>query len=255
MTQEPHDERVERVIAGKAQRNAGTALVVLALVLSLGVNVWLWWDATRRAQEAESSAVSLAQQVQAACESEGSLDINGQNLCDRADAVVEGTAGAAGPIGPEGPQGIPGIQGVRGLPGPTGPRGLPGVDGQDGDDGAPGARGEPGQDGTQGPPGPPGAPGADGVDGATGEPGADGKDGQDGATGPEGPPGPAGADSTEPGPEGPRGPQGPPGTAAPGAYQCPAGEYVTGFTVDDAGVVTLTCAAFPGSDPPVSLTR
>jgi len=239
---EQHDDQVDQVIAGKAQRNAGTALFVLALVLSLALNVWLWWDASNRAQDAESSAVSLAQQVQAACESEGSLDINGQDLCDRADEVVEGSAGAAGPIGPEGPQGIPGIQGVRGPPGPTGLRGVPGADGENGRDG---------EDGSTGPPGAPGADGADGEPGPAGQNGADGEDGTDGengAAGPEGPSGPAGADGA-PGPEGPRGPQ---GTAQPGEYLCPAGEYMTGFTVDEQGAVTLVCQPIPGP-PPVTL--
>lgn len=230
----------ERVIQGKAQRNAGTALFVVALVASLGLNAWLWYDATARAQQ----GVSLAQEVQAACEVEGSLDLNGQNICDSADAVVEGAAGAAGaagPPGPEGPQGVPGIQGVRGLAGPAGLRGLPGADGEDGPPGATGAPGAPGEDGAGGPPGPAGP---------AGEPGADG---EDGAAGPEGPAGPAGADGAT-GPEGPRGPQGAPGTAVPGAYLCPAGEYMTGFTVDDAGAVTLECSALPADPPPVSLT-
>lgn len=238
MTHETRPDRVDRVLKGKAQRNAGTALFVVALVVSLGLNAWLWYDASSRAQQ----GVSLAQQVQAACEAEGSLDLNGQDICDDADAVVEGAAGAPGapgPPGPQGPQGVPGIQGVRGLPGPAGPRGLPGADGEDGRDGATGPPGEPGAGGPPGPPGPPGEPGQDGTDGAPG---------------PEGPPGPAGADSTVPGPEGPRGPQGEPGTAVPGAYLCPAGEYMTGFTVDEAGAVTLTCATLP-ADPSVGLTR
>jgi len=41
--------------------------------------------------------------------------------------------------------------------------------------------------------------------------------------------------------EGSTGDTGPRGTALPGAYDCPDGEYVTGFTVADDGAVTLAC--------------
>jgi hypothetical protein len=64
--------------------------------------------------------------------------------------------------------------------------------------------------------------------------------------GPMGPAGPAGADSTVPGPQGIRGPE---GTARPGDYACADGEYMTGFTIDAEGAVTLACQSLV---PPVT---
>lgn len=130
--------------------------------------------------------------------------------------------GAPGPQGERGPAGVQGPQGRTGPPGETGPRGPLGP------------RGEPGQDGVAG------APGADG---ATGAAGPQGEPGPQGIQGPQGEPG---ADSTVPGPQGARGPQ---GTAQPGTYTCPDGEYMTGFTVDVEGAVTLACKPFTA--PPI----
>lgn len=101
---------------------------------------------------------------------------------------------------------IPGPAGVDGRVGQTGPRGPRGFTGIDGDDST--------IPGTDGQPGPPGADGAPGPAGPAGQDGAPGIDGKDGAA----------------------------GTARPGTYACPAGEYVTGFTITETGDVALTCA-------------
>lgn len=96
-------ERADRIAGGTRQRfieNIALALVAVVAVVALGVALHV---AQARAVSAESSAVSLAQQVQAACESQGSLDIEGRDLCDQADAVVEDPA--APPVPQDGKDG------------------------------------------------------------------------------------------------------------------------------------------------------
>ena len=118
------------------------------------------------------------------------------------------------------------------LPGARGPQGPPGVDGQDGRDGKTGARGPRGRRGEQGPVG---------ATGQQGPPGPVGTQGEPGQTGPQGPQGDPGADG-EPGRDGQDGQDGADGTANPGTYTCPDPDhYVYGFTVDEAGNVTLDC--------------
>lgn len=219
-------ERADEIVRGPRRRFMQNIAMIVALLLSLVAIGIVWHDAQVRADIAETSALSLAEQVQHACESQGSLDLDGRDLCREADDVVEGAPPAAGPAGIQGLQGIQGergftgaqgIQGRTGPPGETGPPGRPGKDGMDGRPGADGLDGEPGADG------------ADGTDGKDGADGLPGKDGLDGAPGKDGLPG---AD----------GPQGPPGTARPGTYTCPEGQFTTGFTIADDGAVTLTCA-------------
>lgn len=216
-------ERADEIVRGPRRRFMQNIAMIVALLLSLVAIGVVWHDAQVRADIAETSALSLAEQVQHACESQGSLDLDGRDLCREADDVVEGAPPAAGPAGIQGIQGergftgAQGIQGRTGPPGETGPPGRPGKDGMDGRPGADGLDGEPGADG------------ADGTDGKDGADGLPGKDGLDGAPGKDGLPGADGA-------------QGPPGTARPGTYTCPEGQFTTGFTIADDGAVTLTCA-------------
>lgn len=181
-------ERAEGVTArATADHNAALPWwFIVALILSLVLNVGLWWNAQARATQAEQSAVSLAEQVQHACESQGSLDLDGRNLCEQADDVVEG---APPPSGPAGAQGIQGFQGLQGVPGP------PGVQGPQGRTGPPGEVGPPG------PAGPDGEPGGQGPAGSNGTDGEPGPAGPAGETGPQGP-------SGDVGPQGPAGPRG-----------------------------------------------
>lgn len=169
-----HDQ-VEQVIAGKARRNVVTAGFIAALVLSLGLNVGLWYDATRRAQTAETSAVSIAQQVQQACLSQGSLDLDGRDLCDQADEVVEDPTTVTPPApGKDGRDGVDGKDGIDGKNGKNGLDGKDGINGKDGADGIP-MDGIDGIDGTDGVDGTNGTDGKDGADGTNGTDGADGR--------------------------------------------------------------------------------
>lgn len=200
---------------------------IVALVFSLILNavIVVWF--INRADTAETSALSLAEQVQTACDTQGSLDLAGRDLCDDADTIVEGTP-IAGPAG------------AQGEPGPAGPEGPPGVAGPQGRTGPPGETGPPGPMGRTGAAGTDGEPGSVGATGATG---ASGEQGEPGPAGPQGEPGATGAT----GEQGEQGATGPAGTAKPGTYDCPVGQYVTGFTVTQDGGVDLACSAFtPG---------
>ena len=206
------------LIAKKGRRDKVT---VLLLVVIVAILLWGAWDrlqSQRRAELAEATTVSLAEQIQTAC-LDAEVIVSDQDVCDRAEKVVdEGppttVSGERGPVGPVGPTGVPG------RPGTEGAAGAPG------EQGAEGAPGEPGVDGRSilGTPGPLGLPGAPGNAGEPGAPGADGPAGPPGESGPAGPTGPAG----------PPGVAGPPGSAGlPGAAGTP-GE-------DGRGVLTLTC--------------
>lgn len=199
-------QKANQVIAGKSRRDLVT-IILLAVILSL--LAWITWDrlqSQRRAELAEATTVSLAEQIQAAC-LDAEVIVSDQDVCDRADEVVD-----------EGPPTT--VSGERGPAGPAGPTGFPGRPGTEGPSGPPGAEGQPGTDGQSimGTPGPLGLPGAPGSTGEPGSPGADG---------PAGPPG-------ESGPSGPTGPEGPPGpTGTPGEPGQPG--------TDGRGVLTLTC--------------
>lgn len=180
-----HVEEAEQVARGPRKRFVQNLVLVVALVLSLLALGIVWHEAQVRAEEAETSAVSLAQQVQRACESQGSLDLDGRNLCEQADDVVEGSpvAGPAGPPGPQGDRGFTGAtgpQGRTGPPGETGPRGPLGPRGETGAVGSVGATGETGPTGAIGPQGEPGPQGDQGTAGAPGTTGAKGERGDDG---------------------------------------------------------------------------
>ena len=178
-------ERADKIAAGPRRRFTQNIVGIAALLLALAALGVVWHDAWQRAHDAEASAVSLAQQVQNACESQGSLDLDGRNLCREADDVVQGTpaagpAGAQGVQGVQGPRGFTGVQGAQGRtgppgetgpPGPVGPRGEPGAAGANGLNGAGGEQGIEGQQGATGPQGPTGVAGAQGETGATGKDG------------------------------------------------------------------------------------
>lgn len=228
-------ERAEQVSREPRRRFKQNIALVAAVLAGLGLFLVLWHETQTRAETAETSAVSLAEQVQERCESEGSFLVGDRDLCKRADAVVQGipVAGPAGPGGPPGPQGERGFTGAQGVQGRTGPGPTAAQIAAAVDDwcGAGMCRGESGDRGH---------PGADStVAGPQGSQGAQGEPGQDSTVpGPAGPAGPAGADSTVPGPQGIRGTQ---GTAKPGSYTCPDGEYMTGFAIDVEGGVKLAC--------------
>lgn len=225
-------ERADQIAREPRRRFWQNIAMVLGVVLALALLFLLWYQLQQRADSAETSAVSLAQQVQERCESGGSLDVGDRDLCQQAEDVVQDGPPHAGPAG---------AQGIQGLQGERGPAGVRGPQGRTGPPGETGPRGPIGPDGESGPRGPQGATGAPGAAGSQGEPGPTGPQGETGTQGIQGPTGltgPAGADSTIPGPQGPRGPQ---GTARPGTYTCPDGEYVGGFTISVEGAVTLSC--------------
>jgi hypothetical protein len=219
-------ERAEAVVRFKQRQWVWNAVGLTALVLSIGLAILAAWDWQQRAEAAETSVVSMAERVQDECDTNGELRIDGRDLCDLADDVVQDPASAPVPAaGRDGTDGRDGIDGVNGKDGRGGKDGRPGKDGADGD---PGGSGDPGVNGVDG------EPGTDGVDGTNG---TDGKDGADGA----------------PGADGQDGADGAPGTALPGTYACPDDEYVAGFTVANDGAVTLSCRSLappPVIDPP-----
>lgn len=234
-------ERAEQNVRGPRRRFAVNVVLVVALVLALAALFVVLHEQQRRTESAELSALSLAEQVQNACESQGSLDLDGRDLCQQADDVVED----------------PGVASVP-TAGRDGVDGTDGRDGEDGTDGKDGATGKPGKDGRPGAPGTDGEPGTDGANGSDGTDGIDGTPGRgiqsmqcatggwivtytDGIASPSGlcrgPQGEPGAD----GKDGKDGKDGVAGTAKPGTYACPDGEYVTGFTVAADGAVALSC--------------
>lgn len=198
-------------VSDRQVRGAWIAVAVIVILLLVGTIIALF------RLNAENS--DLARRIDATNADRGQLatDLDRQQAAAKALArqvrslggapVVTPTPvpGAIGPTGPIGPQGLPGIPGPQGPPGP---------------------KGDPGNNGSTG---------ATGTQGSAGAPGATGSKGD---TGPQGPPGPQG----DPGPKGDPGPQGPAGTANPGTYACPAGQYLTGFTITADGSVTFTCA-------------
>lgn len=88
-----------------------------------------------------------------------------------------------------------------------------------------------------------------GDEGRSGQPGSEGEPGEPGVPGTPGEPGPKG-DKGEKGDTGGQGPKGDPGTAQPGTYSCAAGEYMTGFSITDAGAVVLVCQPVLGPGNP-----
>lgn len=131
-----------------------TALVALGLggLLTLYAS-----DSDTRAESAQSTAISLAEQIEAACSS-GEIPRT-EPICWSADQVkaqIAPVEGPRGPVGPQGPQGEPGPPGQSPecLAEPSRCRGDDGQNGADGQtvQGPPGPTGEPGPPGTAGQP-------------------------------------------------------------------------------------------------------
>lgn len=218
---------------------------IIALILVIGFAAWTivsQYQTQQKAEDAESSASQLANQVSRAC-AEGSVKVDGRDICKKAEQVQKDTAA----VTKQGPPGPKGEKGDRGLPGR--------------DSTVPGPAGKPGKDSTvPGPPGPPGPPGKNStIPGPAGEPGAPGKDST--VPGPIGPPGPKGEKGDrgspgEAGPPGPEGPEGPAGKTGRGIrdVSCTSdGDWLFEFTDDTSVTVDGPCRVAqqpaPNSEP------
>lgn len=177
---------------------------LLMIVLGMGWMMYNQFTLSNDKNTAQSNSVTMAQDIQRICKSEGKLLVDDRDLCAKGEAVLndptqslsgpKGDRGNDGERGERGLQGFPGVKGDAGERGPIGARGEKGDQGNEGLDalGLPGADGVAGQDGSTGPVGPAGEPGADGapgLPGKDGEPGRDGVDGAPGAPGADGAPG------------------------------------------------------------------
>lgn len=229
-------QRANEVITGKSRRDLVTIILLVAI---LSLLAWITYDrlqSQRRAELAEATTVSLAEQIQAACLDDAVI-VSDEDVCERADRVVdEGPQVVAGERGERGPQGE---AGPTGTPGRDGRPGLAGPPGEDGDDGVPGAAGTPGRTvvGSPGSNGLDGGAGLDGAPGAPGSPGADGAPGAPGEAGPQGPPGPAGE-------VGPVGPAGTPGADGRGiaVLECQTdGTWLITYTDDTTSTTPGPC--------------
>lgn len=220
--------------------------IALILVVILGCLVWTVWSINTSQQEADdanTSASALADQVAEAC-TEGSVKVNGRNICTKAQQVKKNVEdGEQGPEGPRGRQGVPGPRST--IPGPAG---KPGKNGEDSN--IPGPAGEPGRQGDQGEnsdvPGPAGEQGDPGRDGNTvvGPPGPKGSKG-DSVTGPPGPKGSKG----EPGNKGEKGSS---GRGISDVTCTSGGDWLFEFTDGTEVTVTGPCRATqstPTSNP------
>lgn len=228
------------------RQHSDAKLLRLRIALAFAVVGLLGWigfslyESNLRAATSQANTQTLAQDIQAACQTSGTLLIDDRDLCAKADRVQENPTQAI--PGPKGDPGSPGRDGVDGADGSPGPAGPPGVDGTDssvpGPEGPAGTNGEPGLDSSvPGPTGPPGPPGPAGADGAAGAPGADSTV-----------PGPPGA----PGPEGPAGPQGEPGRGIQSAYCGEDGRWLITYTdgnTSDGGQCRTTITPPIGGTP------
>jgi len=84
-------ERAEAVVHAKQRQWVWNLVGLTALALSIGLAALVAWDGWQRADAAEQTAVSFAQQVQDAC-ADGGLLVDGRDLCPRADEIVEDPA-------------------------------------------------------------------------------------------------------------------------------------------------------------------
>jgi hypothetical protein len=203
-TEQGKDPRTRHILLGLL------ALWLLTLIAFLGVTWNAYFNEKNKAQ-------SLAQQIAVACDSgefgPGLSAEAEEDLCDKAQKVID-SGSVPNPIA-----------GPQGEAGPIGPQGPPGTDGTDG---------------TQGPRGPPGKQGETGVEGLMGPTGSSGD------IGPAGPPGPAGPDGPQgpQGPEGPQGPQGPTGVVNVTTVGCDGPGVITSISASyDASsqTITITC--------------
>lgn len=196
----------------------GFALVVMIAVAALTSGIAIALLMDGRDQARTERDVVLGQAQELVDCVKDPLTTDCQAEAEQAEETIDEVAqGEPGPAGATGPQGVQGLQGIPGPQGIRGPRGFIGPVGPSGPRGAVGATGD---DGAQGPAG---AAGAVGPQGPQGEPGPPGRD----------------------------------GTAQVGTYSCPDAQYVAGFSVGDAGFVTLDCRHLPTppEQPPAAIPK
>lgn len=218
------------------------ALILLVILACLVWTVLAINNSQQEADDAATSANSLADQVAEAC-TDGSVKVDGRDICTKARQVKSNVEkeGEQGPEGPRGRQGAPGPRST--IPGPAG---KPGKDGEDSD--VPGPQGEQGEDSDV--PGPAGAPGDDSdIPGPAGERGKPGDDG-DTIVGPPGHKGEKGESVT--GPPGPKGSKGEKGSSGRGIADvtCTAdGDWLFEFTDSTSVTVSGPCRAAQAPEP------
>lgn len=162
------DELVHQAAQRGKDRLSRRILLVLGIATTLAIIAtviggYLLWQEKQRQAEA---GMSLAVQVQRACEDETTA-VHLGSICTKAERVEATiTAGPQGPPGDRGPAGVDGVDGRDGINGRDGAPGKNGRNGLNGQDGKDGAQGPAGPQGPEGPQGPPGKDGADGQDGA-----------------------------------------------------------------------------------------
>jgi hypothetical protein len=162
---------------------------LLMIVLGMGWMMYNQFTTSVDKNTAQSNSVTMAQDIQRICKSEGKLMVDDRDLCAKGEAVLKDpTQAISGPKGDKGNTGERGLQGERGFPGLPGAKGDKGDKGDRGVEGRealglPGLNGSAGKDGT---PGPVGATGAQGIPGEKGEQGVPGEPGKDGVNGVDG---------------------------------------------------------------------
>lgn len=287
---EPHTHQ-ERAIIDDAVTSSKNrkgrlfvTLAVLSVVLFAALASVSSFVAYRAVQNSAQQGVSLATQVQTACDDPTVDKSDLGTLCDDADKVVEeAPAAAKGEKGEQGIAGEPGEDGDPGVPGQPGPPPSPaqvsnavasycavnrcrGRDGVDGTNGADGENATPAQVANavaaycndQGQcRGPEGESGSDGQDGAAGK---DGQNGQNGETGP--PPSDVQVASAvsaycstrnncqgTPGEAGPQGDAGQPGSVGPAGPAGTPGSVLSSGSCDFTGVGTITITLNTSTGP------
>lgn len=244
-----HDARRDRTFPPPWVSLVAALLAAACIVLT----VYSLMSTRQEADDASTSANALADQVAAAC-NEGSVKVDGRNICTKAEQVKKDV---------KGPNAVPGEKGDPGPQGPSGPAGGKGEKGDTGNGGEPGSPGEAGEPGTKGEGGAPGEPGTEGEGGepgAPGSPGGEGAPGEAGAPGSKGEPGPAGAkgEAGPPGPKGDKGEKGEPGsTGDPGrgikSISCTAdGDWYFEFSDGSTATVAGPCRAQSTTPIPTS---
>lgn len=226
--------------------------IAVGVIFVIGCLLWTIWSLNSKQQEADdanTNAKALAEQVTQAC-ANGEVKVNGRNICTKAKQVKEDVKPSQpGPAGPPGPKGVPGQDST--IPGPVGKTGgkgedsnIPGPAGQPGKSGNEGEHGAPGKDSTvPGPAGQAGAPGKDSsIPGPAGAPGSKGEKGEKGDSGPPG----------SKGDKGEKGDTGNPGSSGRGIKDvtCTSdGDWLFEFTDGTTVTVTGPCRAQQAEPP------
>lgn len=169
---ETEQQVTQQAVRESRDRPTRMALWVAASVTVVAVVVAFLagWMMLVASQKSSNEGVTLAQQVQAACD-RGEIDAAICKQADDTERAAEdapgGIPGEPGKPGPPGVEGSPGPSGKPGQPGKPGPSGRPGVPGADSTvPGPTGVAGSPGADSTV--PGPKGEQGDKGEKGDTG---------------------------------------------------------------------------------------